>query len=217
MLVALLDDHFDEWTVEELAAFPPDLPWQCEIIDGTLIIDGNPLTGEEWRPEDLRLFSDSNRFEVIDGLLFVNAQANPLHHYVADRLRAVLEEEIGPEVVVLREIGIGADRSAVGPDISVINRAAVRWTSTPQPASDAVLVVEVASPSSWLKDRTIKAAKYAEAGIPGYWRVEPDPMRVIAYALRDGEYVELGSWGPGETVTVEEPVRVGFDPAVLLP
>lgn len=72
-------------------------------------------------------------------------------------------------------------------------------------------------PSTAAIDRTIKAERYAAAGIPGYWRVELDPITVIAYSLREGTYAELGSWSAGETVEVEEPLRVSVDPAVLLP
>ncbi|GGR16943.1 Uma2 family endonuclease [Streptomyces netropsis] len=35
-----------------------------------------------------------------------------------------------------------------------------------------MLAVEVVSPESAHRDRTVKLRKYAEAGIPHYWRVE---------------------------------------------
>jgi hypothetical protein len=75
----------------------------------------------------------------------------------------------------------------------------------------------VASPSTRRKDRVIKFDKYAEAGIPGYWRVELDPITVVAHALGDGGYVEVGSFSEGQTVTVDEPISVRFDPGALLP
>lgn len=33
----------------------------------------------------------------------------------------------------------------------------------------------------------------------------------------NGTYVELGSWAEGETVAVDDPVTVRFDPAALRP
>ena len=214
-MVALLDDHFAPWTVDELDHFPEG--WQVEILDGTLVVDHNPETRAPWTADDLDRFPESNRFEVIDGRLYVNAQPNLLHQYVADELRALLTAQLGDELVVVREIGVSMTRSLLGPDISLVKRSDVQWKAKEQPASAAVLVIEVASPTTRRKDRRIKFEKYAEAGIPGYWRVELDPTTVIAYALRDGGYVELGTWAEGETVVVDEPVRVRFDPATLLP
>lgn len=99
----------------------------------------------------------------------------------------------------------------------MVRRAELDWRAAEQPAATAVLVVEVASPSTRAIDRALKADIYAEAGIPGYWQVELDPVRVIAFGLRAGAYAELGAWGAGETVAVDQPVAVRFDPAVLLP
>ena len=216
-MVALIENHPDPWTVEDLAQFSE--AWDVEVIDGTLIVHGNPQTFAPWTQADLDLLPESNTFEIIDGTLFVNAQANPLHHLVADNLREILKSQLSGGLVAVREIGVALAPSAttVGPDISVAKRAEMQWTANAQAPTAVVLVIEVASPTTGAIDRTIKAEKYAEAGIPGYWRVELDPITVIAYALRDGAYVELGTWTEGEAVTVDEPVRVSFDPVVLRP
>lgn len=53
-------------------------------------------------------------------------------------------------------------------------------TAEPDPArtrydaADVVLVIEVVSPESAHRDRTVKFRKYAEAGIPHYWIVEEE-------------------------------------------
>ena len=214
-MASLLDDHFAPWTADDLDRFPEG--WQVEIMEGTLVVDHNPETRGPWTSADLDLFPESNRFEVIDGRLYVNAQPNLLHQMVADRLRSLLETQLSDDLLVVREIGVTMTRSHLGPDISLVRRADAAWHAKQQPASAAVLVVEVASPTTRRKDRVLKFDKYAEAGIPGYWRVDLDPVAVVAYALRDGGYVELGAWREGETVTVDEPVSVRFDPADLLP
>lgn len=84
-------------------------------------------------------------------------------------------------------------------------------------ASRVVAVaVEVVSPSSRAMDRVLKPAKYAAAGIPGYWRVESDPISLTAYTLRDGRYAELGSWGAGDIAEIAEPFTVRIDVQSLL-
>lgn len=214
----LLVDHPEPWTPEDLARFPREDGWRVEVIDGTLIVGCNPATFDDWTPEDLDRFPESTLFEVLDGLLFVNAAPNYRHQDVADNLRSVLRDRLDRSHAVTREVGISLPappRSTAIPDVVVLDADRVQHDSNVQDPTIVQVVVEVASPSTHLVDRTFKAEKYAEAGIPGYWRVELDPIGVIAYALRDGTYVELGRWGAGETVEVDEPVRVSFDPAVL--
>lgn len=43
-------------------------------------------------------------------------------------------------------------------------------------ASDIVLVVEVVEPHSRRTDFVVKRADYADAGIPGYWVIDLEPL-----------------------------------------
>jgi Uma2 family endonuclease len=63
------------------------------------------------------------------------------------------------------------------------------------------LVVEVASPSTRKRDRTLKLEAYREAGIPEYWRADPRTRTVTVLVLNEdrSRYVELGAFGRGET------------------
>ncbi|GAA3563321.1 hypothetical protein GCM10022419_050020 [Nonomuraea rosea] len=68
------------------------------------------------------------------------------------------------------------------PDIMVIKAEAVRnLTDTFYAAADVVVIVEVVSPESKLRDRHRKPQLYAEAGIPHFWRVENDSDRPVVY------------------------------------
>ena len=53
-------------------------------------------------------------------------------------------------------------------------------------------VCEVLSPSNAWYDRGPKAQAYAEAGIPGYWLVDPQQRTVEVMELRDGRWSLLG-------------------------
>ncbi|WBB97945.1 Uma2 family endonuclease [Solwaraspora sp. WMMA2059] len=59
-----------------------------------------------------------------------------------------------------------------------------------------LLVVEVVSPESDHRDRTVKLRKYAEAGIPHYWRVEDEGGSPVVHAYELDEptrsYVATG-------------------------
>ena len=55
-----------------------------------------------------------------------------------------------------------------------------------------VLAVEVVGPSSRTNDRLVKPVRYAEAGIPAYWRVETDPVvELVAMELDGSAYREV--------------------------
>ena len=53
------------------------------------------------------------------------------------------------------------------------------------------LVVEVLSPKTARRDRTVKLHKYAAMGVPELWLADADRARFEIYRLReDGTYVE---------------------------
>lgn len=219
-MLSLLLDHPASWTSDDLDRFDRQDGWRVEIIDGTLIVHGNPRTFEPWTPDDLERFPESPLFEVLDGVLFVNAAPNYRHQEVADNLLVVLRQQLAHPHRVNRDLGISLPTppaSTTIPDLVILDAERIQPDANEQAASIVHVVIEIASPTTHAIDRTFKADRYAEAGIPGYWRVELDPITVIAHTLSEGAYVELGRRGAGETVEVDEPVEVRFDPAILLP
>jgi Uma2 family endonuclease len=65
------------------------------------------------------------------------------------------------------------------------------------------LVVEILSPSTGQRDRTVEARRYAELGIPHYWIVDPDAHTLECHRCEDGVYRLVVS-GQGD-VTVSHP------------
>src|SRR5262249_6025046 len=79
------------------------------------------------------------------------------------------------------------ERQRPCPDVSVVSAAAAtadlnRTFYTPE---DVLLIVEVVSKSSEIRDRETKPRRYAEAGLRHFWRVENDggPPVVYVYEL----------------------------------
>ena len=56
-------------------------------------------------------------------------------------------------------------------------------------------VCEVASPSTSMRDRRIKAPVYARAGVSHLWLVEPIEGRVEAYERSGDRWLVAGTWG----------------------
>lgn len=62
------------------------------------------------------------------------------------------------------------------------------------------LVVEVQSPGTARLDATDKVVEYAQAGIPEYWRVDPDRRQVEQNVLAGAEYTVRAVLGPGDVI-----------------
>jgi Uma2 family endonuclease len=69
--------------------------------------------------------------------------------------------------------------------------------------SEAHLIIEVAD-SSLVKDRGIKAALYAESGVPEYWVVNlPDKLIEVHTDIIQGAYTRVASYRKGQIVRLQ--------------
>jgi Uma2 family endonuclease len=155
-----------------------------------------PSTPSPWQPDpvrqaradytldDLRTIPP-NRVELVDGVLYVTPSPSLSHQTVSRRLTNWLDRHAPRHLRATQavEIALGPN-TARQPDV-LLHRAEVdasRWCLHPD---EVVLAVEIVSPGSRRMDRFTKLTEYAAAGIPGYWRIEQDPLHVYAYRLSD--------------------------------
>lgn len=123
--------------------------------------------------------------ELIDGsLVFVSPQRT-FHAIAMTVLENGLYRTAPPEFRVRREQAvILSKRTAPEPDLLVVRaEVATGGRQTRYEAKDVELAVEVVSPDSVERDRDTKPHKYAQAGIPHFWRVEMvgDDDRPVVY------------------------------------
>ena len=83
----------------------------------------------------------------------------------------------------------------------------LRFTGTP------TLVVEILSTDP-ARDTIRKFAKYAEAGLPRYWIIDPDGPEIVEYHLHEGVFVEKDRHRSLANLDVG-PFSVQVDPATL--
>lgn len=151
------------------------------------------LASHYWTREDLaRLPDDGNRYEVLDGELFVTPMPVPLHQLLATRLARVLgayvdEHTIG---VVLGPSAVVWSHNELQPDVAVLpilpsDLRGKHWDDLPMP----LLVIEVLSPSTRSRDRGRKRAAYLGLGIAEYWMVDPETDRVTVVTADGTESV----------------------------
>ena len=171
-----------------------------------------PLHGE-WTVQDLQgLPDDGLQYELVDGVLLVTPPPTHRHQRALGELHLAFRRHCPPELEVLfSPIAFEpTNRRSVQPDLLVLPRVEGDPIATP------VLVCEVLSPSTRVKDRTIKRQVYAEAGVPSYWMVDVEVPSVTVLRLISGEYVVERDVVGEEQLVEDVPFRVDVVPAELV-
>lgn len=180
-----------------------------------------PPRPEGWLAEDLDNLPDAPRHtELIDGVLvFMMSPQRRWHSSVIFTLRTELTHQAPEGFFVDSEMTVRLDeRNRPEPDV-IVSTATIDSDATCYEARDVVLGIEVVSPESAHRDRTVKPHKYAEAGINHFWRVEPETAdastTVHVYELDDltRTYVPTGIFR--DTLTVDVPFPVELDVQAL--
>lgn len=157
-----------------------------------------PPRAEGWLAEDLDRLPEAPRHtELLDGaLVFRVSPQRSRHGRLVTSLTVALMNQAPSRVEVEREMTIRLDaRNRPEPDI-LLATAPFDPDRTWYAPEDVRLVVEVVSPESAHRDRTVKLRKYAEAGIPHYWCVEEEDsapaVHVYELDAPTGSYAPAG-------------------------
>ncbi|MFI5310369.1 MAG: Uma2 family endonuclease [Gemmatimonadales bacterium] len=174
-----------------------------------------------WTRADLaRLPDDGNRYEVLDGELFVTPQAAYAHQRVAFDIalalraycdRHAIGEVVGPGAVVW-------EKNELQPDVQVIPgrheaRPETKWEKLPRP----ILVVEVLSESTRRRDFGKKRDAYARLLLPTYWIVDIEKRLAVVWTATSPEptfVTDVLQWRPVSDIpALEIPLAGIFAPA----
>jgi Uma2 family endonuclease len=171
---------------------------------------------------------DGLRHELVDGVLIVVPPPGEDHQDASYQLHRLLDDAAlvaGSTVRIWEAVGVTlAEDQCLIPDLVVARPSATERRRGLRP-TDVLLAVEIVSPGSRTRDRSVKPYLYAEAGIPYFWRIETASYRgrtkelpvVVAHELVGlGEYKVVATVGAGEVFRIEEPFPIAFDPASLL-
>jgi Uma2 family endonuclease len=161
-----------------------------------------PKQGEWTYSHYAALPDDGNRYEIIDGVLYMApAPFGPHQRIVVNLIRYfgtyVEDKGLGLVYTAPFDIELGS-RTIVQPDVTVLlhsnNKASVpsRMKGSPD------LVVEVLSTNASF-DRRKKYQTYAQAGITEYWIVDPEAHTIEVFTLKEGDYQCAGRFS-GEQI-----------------
>ena len=174
--------------------------------------------GLTWK--DLEAIPDEEywRYELVDGSLLVSTSRDRIHQVCVANLGILLDGARPNELELLMMPFPFAPRPGfvLQPDLQVLdpNRSEDNRT-----IAAPLLVVEVMSPATRMRDRVLKRAVYAEHGVPSYWIMDvTDPARpsLLVLELVDGDYEVVADVHGEGTATLERPFPVTVVPARLV-
>ncbi len=145
---------------------------------------------------------DTNRYEVIDGELYVSPFPAYAHQYTLMELLAIVDghvrrNRLGRVFPAGLKVVIG-EPTGVGPDIVYVSAARMDGMRDDGFYGAPDLVVEILSTKPNL-DRVVKRGAYERGGIPHYWIVDPEKRTFDALRLDGGRYrTEARIEGEGE-------------------
>jgi Uma2 family endonuclease len=152
--------------------------------------------------EDLLALPDDVRAEILSGEITALPAPRPRHSNPQRALGRFIGGPFhdddgfgGPGgwwIFVEVDIELGGD--VVRPDL-----AGWRRENLPEPDARPLQVVsdwvcEIVSERHEARDRVVKKHLYAEHGVSHYWIVDPQARTLEAYALREGQWVDVGAF-----------------------
>ncbi|MFE1167643.1 Uma2 family endonuclease [Nocardiopsis sp. NPDC058789] len=181
-----------------------------------------------WTADDMdRLPPGVPRMELIDGALVLLSPQTRFHSHVMINLAHELQDMAPKCVDVLAEMTMKLGKyQRPEPDILVYEFEEGRddhldwYQATHVPPEDVLIAIEIVSPESRERDRTTKPMKYAAAGIPHFWRIEPEETgpAIHVYELdggRDPRYVPTTI--ARERLKLDVPFPIDVDVRALAP
>ncbi|MEU4640705.1 Uma2 family endonuclease [Micromonospora sp. NPDC049460] len=143
----------------------------------------------EWTVDDLGDLPKDLPYELVNGRLIVPSPT-AVHQDLCVELLLALRVNCPADYLVSIDLSMRIDRrNEPRPDVVAIRRE--HADRSPVPVEDALLAVEVLSPTSTFRDLYDKAKVYAHAGVRTYWVVDPlhERMTLTEYTLGPtGEY-----------------------------
>ncbi len=157
---------------------------------------------------------DSNRYELIEGELFVSRAPGIPHQRVVLNLEISLSEYLRDNPIGKLVPGAGAifsDYDAVIPDLAFVRNE--RWDQvvTGEKFTGALdLVIEVMSRGKENRDRDllVKRQLYGKYGVAEYWIVDPENRLVEIYQLRQDRLESVATLSNDDETTT--PLLPGF-------
>lgn len=154
----------------------------------------------KWRYKDIKDWDDDNRYEIINGKLYMLASPSTIHQMIIVKIATQIanyldgkpcEPFIAPMNVFL-DGKVDESSKYIQPDIFVVCDRNKIAENEIQGAPD--FVIEILSPSSTSKDKLGKFKQYEKYKVKEYWIVDPKNHQIQMYFLENDKYTDKGKY-----------------------
>jgi Uma2 family endonuclease len=138
-----------------------------------------PNLKRQWTVDDIQdLPDDGNRYEVIDGELFVTPAPSWRHQEAAGELYRLLgeylrRERVGHVFIAPADV-VFSPKRGVQPDVFAVPLVNGRRPEHFDDVKRLLLAAEILSPSTARADRVAKRTMFRDQGVPEFWIVDLD-------------------------------------------
>ena len=147
--------------------------------------------------------SELERYELIEGELYMVPSPRPTHQKIvvalAFTIREYVQEHDLGEVLVAPLDVVLSDEDVLQPDILFISKQRMGIVTEQNIKGPPDLVVEVLSPGTADRDRTIKRARYLRFGVREYWIVDPGTRTIEVLKAGALEFETVRVYSEGTT------------------
>lgn len=149
----------------------------------------------------------TNRYEYIDGEVYLLGAPSVFHQRVVSRLHIVMDRYLSgkpcdvfesPFDATLLRRGNKAFTNIVQPDLLVLCNWRSDTDETGHYTGIPKLLVEVLSPGNTNKEMFTKLDLYRDSGIEEYWLMDPIKGNAIIYRFEDYKIVETRAYNPND-------------------
>ena len=156
--------------------------------------------------------SETDLYELIDGELYMVPAPTPMHQTVSGNVYSAMRD-----FVSRRDLGavfyspidvVLSDHDVVQPDIIFISKDRLGIVTERNVRGAPDLVIEILSPSTAERDRTIKRARYLRFGVREYWLVDIQAKSIEVLKAGQDEFETVRVYTQGSVLV--SPVLEGF-------
>jgi len=135
-----------------------------------------------------QLPDDGNRYEAIDGELYVTPAPSIRHQRISMRLTLILngmlvEPGLGELFFAPTGVEFPVTEEGVQPDLLFVSNERRGILADPWIRGAPDLVIEILSPTTAHRDRGVKRKLYDRQGVSVYWIVDPDARAIEVWTF----------------------------------
>jgi Uma2 family endonuclease len=162
---------------------------------------------------DYLKIDDGQRYELIEGELFLTPSPGFWHQHIAANIESFLrnyveKQNLGLVLDAPFDV-VPTDNVVLQPDVLYLSRERFGLLTENCLKGMPELVVEVLSPSSGKRDRLQKSRLYLRYGVKEYWVVDPAAQTIEIFSEGEKGWLLAGAYGPEDLLT--SPLLNGFE------